>query len=242
MSDLGRAIRALDDHLQKGVPAVSMVGVAIRYLERDLPSLPISAGVLAQYHRLRENVDDKHMSADAFRSLLYEFEAALHEDLKQHLFYLIPAEHRLLFQSPMPFGQKVYMKFPKAREDVKAACRCIVLDEWSATVLHLMRVAEHGLRKLATGLRIKNVEVKDWETALRDIDHALNVLGGTQRSLARDRKLQYYSEARGDLAGFKHAWRNHVMHSRENYTAGTAWPVFYAVRSFMEHLAAGPSR
>jgi hypothetical protein len=241
LSDLGRAIRALDDHLQKGNPPVSMVGIAISYLERDLPNLPISAGVLAQYRRLREKVEDRHTSADALRTLLYDFEAALHEDLKQHFFFLIPASQRLLYQSPMPFGEPVYMKFALAREDVKGACRCMVLDEWSAAVFHLMRVAEHGLRTVARGLGIRNVEVKDWETALRDMDHALKVLGGTRRTVTRDRKLQYYGEARGDLAGFKHAWRNHVMHTRKNYTPEEAWPVFYAVRSFMEHLATSPA-
>jgi hypothetical protein len=116
------------------------------------------------------------------------------------------------------------------------------MDEWTAAVFHLMRAAEHGLRMVARGLQIKNVEVKNWETALRDIDHALNVLGGKPRTAARDRRLQHYGEARGDLAGFKHAWRNHVMHARKSYTAEEAWPVFHAVRGFMEHLAEGASK
>jgi hypothetical protein len=105
-----------------------------------------------------------------------------------------------------------------------------------------MRAAELALRLLARRLRVKKIEIKEWATLLDDLDKALAAMRQQKRTAARDRKLQYYSEARAQFGVFKDAWRNHVMHSHKTYDEREVIAIYGGVRSFMDILARGAPR
>lgn len=159
MADLGRAIEALNFPNPE-----ARVAYAMGKLERDLPGLPLSPVVREEFNRLKMTLREPNLSQDAIRTALYGFESNLHQDLLQHSYLLVPASHRPFFETPNLFGTTVADEFEDAERDIAAAGRCIALDEWTAAVFHLMRVAEIGLQRLADGLGIKNAKWEEWES------------------------------------------------------------------------------
>ncbi len=100
-----------------------------------------------------------------------------------------------------------------------------------------MRAAEVGLHKLAANLGIPDAE---WETEgylLKHVDGALRKMEEEAKSSAKEKRMQYYAQARIDLAAFNNAYRKHVAHARENYGEPEAMKIFERVRSLMQQLA-----
>lgn len=164
------------------------------------------------------------------------------DDLAQHVFVTVSAEYREFFeQKEPPFGVDVANEFGDARRDIEAACRCMALNEWTASVFHSMRVLEHGLRPVAVRFNVP-FEVDSWHTVLRGIEDGIATLRNrSQRALteADRREITYYSELANEFRYFKDAWRNHVSHAREHYDERDAAAVLAHVRHFMQQLAKG---
>src|SRR5260370_27264994 len=77
----------------------------------------------------------------------------------------------------MPFGEAVYDVIPTARQDIRDAGNCLAFELHTACVFHLMRAAEHGLRKLARRLRVvvfhnkrpSALEESDWNKIIEAV-------------------------------------------------------------------------
>jgi hypothetical protein len=215
---------------------------ALRQLLTNREEMPISVSLRRKVERLTkrvEDADDIMTVNDAF-VLLKELHNDIVDELSSPYFLMIPVEWRRLYEQPQPlFGDEVASAFPAASGDIAAAGRCVALDEWTASVFHLMRAAEHALRLLARRLRIKKVDTKDWATLIDDVDKVLAATRQRKRTTSRDRRLQYYSHARAHFGVFKDAWRNHVMHSHATYDQRQALNIFSSVQSLMQELAHG---
>ena len=152
---------------------------------------------------------------------------------------LVLDEHGVaLYQEAEPFGPEVFKSFPSANEDLAEASKCLGLERSTACVMHLMRVAEAGLKCLAKALRVKTQN--DWGAYLKEIDKALTVLPKTtpaKSSTAASRRQQFFAEASLEFRSLKRAWRNPTMHVARTYTLSRAEEIFQAMRSFMRHLA-----
>ena len=57
-----------------------------------------------------------------------------------------------------PFGDKVFDAFPKARYDAEHAALCIATGAATASVFHLMRTVEHGVRSLGKSLGLSRIK------------------------------------------------------------------------------------
>ena len=77
------------------------------------------------------------------------------EELAYRKFAFIKPSLSAYFEQEQLFGKDVHEKIPKARQDIKESGNCLAAELHTAAVFHLMRVAEHGLRKLARRLRVK---------------------------------------------------------------------------------------
>lgn len=73
---------------------------------------------------------------------------------KIKFYYLSPSTAKL-YGKPQLFGDLVAKKFPKASLDVECAGNCLALGEPTACVLHLNRVMEIAVRKLARKLKFE---------------------------------------------------------------------------------------
>lgn len=213
----------------------------------DPAELPVSQMMRRKIERLRERVsDDDLLSVIQAEVLLKELHNDLLFELSSPYFLMIPTEQRPLYEQRQPlFGSGVEAVFPAASYDIAAAGRCMALDEWTATVFHLMRVLELGLRNFADRLGLQMAKLPEYEnwhqiiTAMENEIARLKNLPKAERPRAEI--LEFYSDAATDFRHFKDAWRNNVSHSRDPCDGRDAKKVWHHVASFMGCLAEGPS-
>ncbi len=148
------------------------------------------------------------------------------------------------FEREKLFGDEVYDKFEVARQDVRDAGNCLAAELYTAAVFHLMRVAEHGLRKLAKKLRVKlshsgkpmPIELGDWGKVITGVRNKITEVGKLPSGPQRQIRLEAYSSAADHCEYMKTIWRNNVAHARKPYIEPEAIAVFGRVRDFMRFL------
>ena len=217
---------------------------AVKQLESLVSEIPVSYLLQTKVARLVKTFekDDHLLTYRSAADLLKQIQEDLIVEMVQPVFLMIPTNRREFFLVPAAlFGSEVGEAFPDAIDDIDAAGRCIALDEWTAAVFHLMRVAEHGLRSLARELAISlstNVEYENWKNVIEQIHGKIRALDQVLlKGAEKSEKLRVYSQAAINLEHFKNAWRNHVSHARGKYDERDAMNVWLHVRQFMHELA-----
>lgn len=183
-------------------------------IESMLNLSPSEDELIAQVRNLRDRIED---------------------ELKQHVFFHVAPSDVQLYSQPMLFGQAVNLVFPNAADDIEAAGKCLAFRQGTATVFHLMRVLEAGMRALAGLLKIPYAP--SWESYITQITNKVNAKHKT-KGIAWKRDQPLFIEILGDLKSIKIAWRNPTMHIHRKYTADEAAEIFRATKRFMERLSA----
>lgn len=184
---------------------------------------------------------------------LAHVEDAVLSDLGDRQFLRV-ARHRASFvDNDTLFGPGVNTAFPSATRDIRDAGNCLSADCNTAAVFHLMRAVEWALRAFCVDLGYKTLrctnkktgkvtykplEFSEWETILSQIKSRASE---KYKTLTRGRKKQalqeFYLPAIQDFEGFRDAFRNHVMHTRREYTGPEADAIRDRVERFMRLLA-----
>jgi len=142
----------------------------------------------------------------------------------------------------------VWGKFPDTKEDSERAIECYALEQNTACVFHLMRVAEHGLRIVARRVGVKltdkgkpqPIEFATWEKVISAIKNKISLAHGMAKGSRRKQQLQFHSDAADQCTYIRDIWRNEVAHTRGVYNDGEALGIITRVRQFMELLAKEP--
>ena len=180
--------------------------------------------------------------------ILREFERlmeAIRTELGKRKFAYIAAPLDKYFEQDKLFGDEVYEIFKEARRDVKDAGNALAASLPTACVFYLMRVTEHGLRKLAKKLKVKlthkgkpcPVEFGDWDKVITAIRNNISSARGLPAGPKRQAKLESYSSAADHCEYMKDIWRNNLAHTRKPYSQPEAIAVLDRVRDFMQFLA-----
>lgn len=149
------------------------------------------------------------------------------------------------------FGPEVKVAFPSASGDIKQAGNCLAVECGTAAVFHLMRAVEWGLRALCGHLGVMRVLKKKtpkpkytpiaWAEWDKMLDAVHDKVDKKMLSMAAGKRKQdaqeFYYQLLRDLRGFKEAFRNHVMHTRSEYTPKEAEAVMDNVKRFMALLS-----
>jgi hypothetical protein len=141
--------------------------------------------------------------------------------------------------SPL-FGADFAQKFNSAGTyELEEAGKCLALDRATASVFHLMRIMEIGIRALAKSLQIpdplKPVE-KNWGVILERVWEGIEKKWPNAAArMTGDGAL--FEALYASLDAVKNPWRNGTMHVERKYTEEEAKHVFDAVRGFMMRLA-----
>ena len=132
-------------------------------------------------------------------------------------------------------------------DDVGSACLCMAVDEHNASIFHLMRVAEMGLRAFARerGVRSlthkgkpKPLEWGQWQEILNKVEDSVDAVEKKLRpGPAKDAAMSFYRGTLGHYHAFKDVYRNQIMHVRGNYNEHDAARAMFQVREFMRVLA-----
>jgi len=187
--------------------------------------------------RLRDGIDTAGVAAE-----LRALREAIDDELNFRYFYRYRQNEALVLLKFESDWQLINSKFPTAKEDAHAAVDCWALDHPTASVFHLMRVAELGLRALAKETRVKLprkqvLEWAEWQTVIDGIKKKADAIANKRRGPKRAAALEFYRGALASVEGFKDAYRNNVSHTRKPYNPSEATVVREHVFHFMNRLA-----
>jgi hypothetical protein len=219
------------------------LGKLIEIGEGVLEKFPMSPAFRGRFRRLRITVEQDGSQSDAAR-LVEELRYDLAAELKSYLFLAIEPTRAPDYNTPDHyFGPDLVHKFRKSEDDLRAASRCLALDEGTACVFHLMRATEVALQKWARSLGIGG-KFQNGITYAKEIDilrEAKNAIDAIESRSARtpasgSRKKARVRRERERWERFhaiKDAWRNEVMHARSMYSPNQAAELQQAVRAFL---------
>src|SRR5262249_51752186 len=158
----------------------------------------------------------------------------LKDEMEGRVFLSLSAGEGNLYREPLQGWDDVFGRFPEALDDVEAASKCLAIGQGTATVMHLMRVMELGLKALAKALGIPYAP--SWESYLKQIQTQIGKVW-TDKTPEWKKEEPFYRDASGDLLSVKQAWRNPSMHVVRKYGPDEALEIYVAVRTFMKRLA-----
>jgi hypothetical protein len=163
-------------------------------------------------------------------------------ELRKRQFAFIAPEKTNFFERDDFFDNTTKQVFPDAVIEMKDAGNCLAADLTTAAVFHLMRVAELGLRKLASdaswGIILTGpIEFATWGHVLDAIDSKMKAQKGIPKSTAREEDLQSYTGLVREIRAFQFAWRDPAMHTRTRFEPEQGEKVFDHVLCFMRTLA-----
>lgn len=192
--------------------------------------------------RLRDGIDREGISAE-----LRALREAIDDDMNFRYFYRYPTDKvQALLKKDFDW-QKTIAAFPSVKAEIDDAVDCYAQEHYTASVFHLMRIAEHGLRAFAQEREIilpkgKPIEWGTWQEIISQIDTSINGQGGIaktkQAGPVKDEALAFYNGALAHFYAFKDQYRNAVMHVRERYEEWQAQIALNHVRDFMNGLSA----
>jgi hypothetical protein len=226
--------------------ALNVAGFAVQECKHlNLENLEISTQN-AQSMKQRLEREHPYTASEMLAELTLLMQTIIQELSKRKLAYIAPP-YDVYFEQEKLFGDSVFDIFPEARQDVKDAGNCLAASLPTACVFHLMRVSEHGLRKLATKLKVKlthsgkpcPLEFGDWDKVITAIRNKILEARKLPAGPKRQAKFEAYSNAADHCEYMKDIWRNNTAHARRPYSHNEALGAMNRVRDFMELLARG---
>lgn len=185
-------------------------------------------------------LDLAKMPKDIFGARIDELSRRIHDELSIMKFLHIPIHMQKYFEPKAPlFGANVDIKFVSASFELDESAKCLALGRPTASVFHLMRIMEIGIRATARCLQTpdptKPAE-RNWGYILGEIRRGIEAKWpGTADRMSGDGAL--FEELQASLSAVRNPWRNATMHIEKTYTDDEAEHIFVAVRGFMMKLA-----
>jgi hypothetical protein len=141
--------------------------------------------------------------------------------------------------------------FPSLRREIEAGIDCYALENYAGCIFHMLRIAETGLRALASERGVKTVrgnkpiEYAMWGEvigALRDEIDALRIAKGNKKPLTvkkrenREIAVEFYSTIMGDMQALL-PLRDRNSHLRDRNDKGEACTAISRTREMMTVMA-----
>jgi hypothetical protein len=173
---------------------------------------------------------------------LQDIGAKIHKEIIPIRLSIAPLGKTQFLDQDQLFGEKVFLAFEEARDDIKNAGNCVALGLNNAAIFYLMCVVERSLRRLADNLGVTNakpnitIELGTWNDVISALQKEIDA-GAPRSKAAALAKLNHYSEALIEFRAIEHFWRNKVMHTRANYNGRDAEEALVHVGRFMNKLA-----
>jgi len=161
------------------------------------------------------------------------------DELSEKNFVFIPSNREPYFEQGSLLGATVAKSFPSAVNDIRDAGNCFASDLYTASVFHLMRAVEYGMRALAIQMRVKtrhSLEYSDWSQLIKAIDEKLVKIAAKPRSKKKTEEWDFYSRAISDCKALLTA-RNRVSHARESFLEAEALGVFGRAKDLLQNLS-----
>jgi hypothetical protein len=183
--------------------------------------------------------------ASLIREFCNLYDQLMHALGKQKFAY-IPENSVPFFEQDHLFGMNVYDHFPDLRDEIKDIGNAFASGLYSACVFHSMRVAEHGMRRVAKKLKVslrdnrKPLEINyaTWDKVINGIKSKLDRIRKNPKGPIREKEQDLYSSIADQCTYFRDIWRDKTMHSRKRYDEDEASRALHRIAEFMGLLAA----
>ena len=193
------------------------------------------------------NVNAGALTHQELQVQLRELRREIDRELALRRFAFVPLAKAEIHDKFTLHWESAWTVIPESKADTIEAIDCYALGLNTATVFHSMRVAEKGLRRLASRLRVALIhkghssplEYAEWDPVLTACKNKLSEAHKLPKGPRREKQLQFYSEAADHCTYMKDIWRNNVSHARKTYNDGEALGAFNRVHDFMDFLAKG---
>ncbi|SED60060.1 hypothetical protein SAMN05444161_3560 [Rhizobiales bacterium GAS191] len=246
MNALAALQREMDKHssetIVKLLDPTGQIGPGLRRLveiftELEMPVSKRDAEALLQMHERQEErpiADVLAVISTLWGSVAAEFEG--------RLVIATGLSSAKLYEPKEPlFGSDVSSGFSSATYEIDEAGKCLALGRSTASVFHLMRILEIGIKASSACLSIpdpiKDAE-RNWGVMLRkfkdEMDRRNNV---AQPRWNTHTDKDFFAEIYASLDAVRNVWRNAAMHVETKYTVEEADHILGAVRGFMKKLA-----
>lgn len=166
---------------------------------------------------------------------LNELRGRLHDQLASRQFVHVKPLYVEFYQQNDLFGQIVNDCFPSAIDDIQDAGTALAVGLGTSCVMHLMRVAEVGLKALAKELDVPYSV--SWEAYLTKIEKSISIKHSLKPAEWKKNEA-FFRDFSGDLVTIKNAFRNPTMHVERTYSQQEAEQVFLAIKTLMQRMAA----
>lgn len=212
-----------------------------------LDAIAVQADTVGDTHtsRLASNAYDRWqrglLDAGQLAAQLDAIDVSFKTTLDREWYLKIDPSRVAYYEQDALLGNAVAGAFASARYDIREAGNCIATERYTAAVFHLMRAVEWALRSFCihlgfTVLRPKNKPVAHgtWDEILQEVKTKIDekfrpIPAGPEKQADQE----FYYSIHQDIGGIRDAWRNHVMHTRQEYTAEDAIAILGHVRRLM---------
>ena len=171
---------------------------------------------------------------DEFQNLCSEALGRLRDELNGVHLMSFTTKESLLYEEWWDGWEDTVAKFGSALWDIEEASKCLACGRATATVFHLMRVMEHGLKATSNELGIPYAP--SWESHLDQIKRKIEVKW-KNKTPEEKKDEPFFRDVLATLQIVKISWRNPTMHIVNHYTIEQAQEIFNAVKAFMRHLS-----
>ena len=133
-----------------------------------------------------------------FKRMAEDFTERVEDNVKSRRFFYVTPGRALLYEDPGGwFGEACIDRFPSIERDVRDACQCFGVEQWTASVFHAMRVLEHGLRLVAAEIGItSNLDLQQWASIIEMIESEVTKLDKAPRTTRGSQRNRSFSQRR----------------------------------------------
>ena len=245
MTRLDEEIRAGNGHLRLAAESLAVHAQNVELTVDALANMgvPFAFGMGKQLAgRLRDTSIE--WNSVAVREQLSTFHSAFLQEGSQHRYARLDRRHAEIFANPHPWGDAVSRVFPDVTEEIQSAGIALGLELNTAAVFHLMRIAEHGLRRLASKLKVRltdkgkpmPVDHATWGKIIDAVRVRIKKAQSLPAGPKRQAQLKEYSRAADLCEYMKDMWRNDISHTHKAYSEPESVVVLGRVKDFIQFL------
>lgn len=228
-----------DEYIGRITKALNTLKVSCESLNADGALLQQISSLVTE--QTSGNLDRRHAVVNAKIRVALD---GVDKTLSERKFFVLSKEEAEFQGNPKLFGESFPEKYSiDALRDALAAGGCYAASQYTACVFHCMRVAEHGLRKLASNrmLRVKitdhgkvcPIEYGTWNKVITAIRAKITKIRNRPDSVKKDDDLKFFSSAADQCEYMKDIWRNEISHTRRWYKKEEALAVINRVKDFV---------
>ncbi len=224
------ALRKLQQNVRElGLP------VAAQELAKLDSAMASSVTDIQRLPQDRQKAEFERISAN-MRIRFDHVSSVIHSELSHRLLYAVSPEKQRYCEASWLADTPIAAAFPRAFDELQRAGHCYAFDECTASVFHLMRVIDSGIRLVCHSLG-ETYDARNWDGIAKKIESEMTK---KYQDKAVDWRSQepFYSGVVTDIRSIGRAHRNPVLHEIErNYTSPDARYLIDATVAFLTHLA-----